>query len=306
MSKLRLVFFGSGPVAAESLELLAQEFDIEAVVTKPRPPHHRESFPVLDSTERLGLTVHTVSNKPELSALIASRPFESQVAVLIDFGIIVGQDAIDYFPKGIVNSHFSLLPQWRGADPITFAILNGQKETGVSLMLLVEKMDEGPLLAQSEVKIAPNETTPSLTEKLITVSDALLRTILPEWLENKIDAGDQLEVSILQDNTPTYSRKLTKEDGRIDWTKSAEAIEREIRAYIGWPKSYTQLAGKDIVITKARVSNESGESGKLEVREKQLVVYCGQGSLVLEQLKPAGKNEMTAEAFLAGYGDLLS
>lgn len=303
--KDKVIFFGSGPVAAKSLELLANNFDIEAVVTKPKPAHHRGSFPVLDVAEELKLNIHTVSSKTELSALIAAKPFTSQVGVLIDFGIIVAQDTIDYFPKGIVNSHFSLLPEWRGADPITFSILSGQKQTGVSLMLLVQKMDEGPLLGQSEVTIAPEETTATLTEKLIDISYGLLQIVIPRWLEGSVEAGDQLEVSILVDNTPTYSRKLTKEDGRIDWNKPAEVLEREIRAYKEWPKSYTTIAGKDVIITKAHVVDVNhGTPGDIDAQQDigLLMIDTAKGSLCIDNLKPAGKKEMTAKEFLSGYG----
>src|SRR3989344_3602452 len=162
----KLVFFGSGPVAAKSLRLLAQDFTIEAVITKPRLPHHRGAVPVLELAQKLKLPVYTASNKMELDELFDSLKFESEAAILIDFGIIISQKVIDYFPLGIINSHFSILPQWRGADPITFAVLSGQKATGVSLMLLVEKMDEGPLLAYSEYDMPAGITTPRLTDAL--------------------------------------------------------------------------------------------------------------------------------------------
>src|SRR5690349_4191168 len=129
-----ITFFGSGPVAAESLRLLAQSFTIEAVITKPRPAHHKGSVPVLELAEKLQIPVRTASTKSELDALFDSRPVKSRVAILIDFGIIVSQQVIDYFEYGIINSHFSLLPEWRGADPITFSILSGQPRTGISLM----------------------------------------------------------------------------------------------------------------------------------------------------------------------------
>src|SRR5215203_4291228 len=132
-----IVFFGSGPVAARSLELLAQNFEIEAVVTKPQPAHHKQPFPVLVVAKNLGLRIFTPSGRSELSELFSKRPVASQLGVVIDYGFIVNQDVIDYFPLGIVNSHFSLLPRWRGADPISFSILSGDAETGVSLMLIV-------------------------------------------------------------------------------------------------------------------------------------------------------------------------
>src|SRR5579884_3510995 len=140
-----IVFFGSGPVAAASLELLAPVFNIEAVVTKPKPPHHKGRFEVLELADRLNLKVLTASDQAQLSQLFQTKSLSSRLGLLIDFGIIVPKDVIDYFHLGIINSHFSLLPRWRGADPISFAILNGDKTTGVSLMLLVPALDEGPL-----------------------------------------------------------------------------------------------------------------------------------------------------------------
>src|SRR5579875_3987803 len=129
-----IVYFGAGPVAAKALRLLAQSFPIEAVITKPKPEHHKELPPVLAACHELGLhNVHTVANKAELSELFANHHFGSRAGVVIDFGIIIAQDVINAFELGIINSHFSLLPRWRGADPITFAILSGDEETGVSL-----------------------------------------------------------------------------------------------------------------------------------------------------------------------------
>jgi len=297
---LPVVFFGSGPVAAASLRLLNNNFTIEAVVTKPRPAHHKGSVPVIEVAEELSLPIHTVVNKRTLDELIASKPFTSQVGILIDFGIIVSQDAIDYFPLGIINSHFSLLPEWRGADPITFSILSGQKETGVSLMLLTAGMDEGPILAYAPYLLPPHITTPELTEKLIELSDALLQEVVPGYAAGAIVAKPQDESQEI-----TYSRKLTKSDGVIDWTKPAEQIEREVRAFIEWPKSSTVLAQRDVVITAAHVVHETGQPGTAVKLHKQLVVYCGKDALAIDKIKPAGKKEMTGQAFLAGYGNSL-
>jgi methionyl-tRNA formyltransferase len=300
MRKLKIVFFGSGPVAAKSLELLAKDFEIEAVVTKPKPEHHRGDFPVLRVSEKLKLKTYTITNKRELSELIATKPFLSDIGVLIDFGIIVAQDTIDYFKKGIINSHFSLLPQWRGADPIAFAILSGQEKTGVSLMVIDAGMDTGKIIAFKSLPISQNSTTPSLTEELIMLSDKLLKEFLPKYYSGLVRPRSQPHPA-----RTSYSRKLTKEDGNLDWTKPAAQLEREIRAYIEWPKSHTKLAGIDAIITRGYVSDNDGKPGKVEINDKQLFIYCGQGALVIEKLKPAGKNEMTSQAFLAGYGKLL-
>jgi methionyl-tRNA formyltransferase len=299
-----IVFFGTGPVAASSLRLLAEAFDIEAVVTKPRAGHHHGDVPVLSVAEDLGLPIVEVVNKKDVSDKVTAANFKSQVAVLVDFGIIVEQNVIDSFPLGIVNSHFSLLPQWRGADPITFAILSGQKKTGVSLMLLVAAMDEGPLLAIGEVDVQPEATTPILTEQLISLSDALLKDVLPKYLAGKVKGSPQEKIAetVGYSATPSYSRKLTKEDGILDFSKPAEQLEREIRAYQDWPKSRCMLGGHAVIVTKAHVEAGEGTPGTLWRGSHTLGIYCSKGILMLEAVKPAGKGEMPLAAFLNGYG----
>ncbi len=306
MKRPLIVFFGSGPVAARSLELLAEHADIEAVVTKPRPPHHRGDVPVLRLAERISLPVHTAENKRGLSDLFASRQFQSRIGIVIDFGIIINQDVIDAFPLGILNSHFSLLPEWRGADPITFSILSGQQRTGVSLMLINDKLDEGPLLSQATFDLPADITTPVLTEALIGLSDRSLRQILPLYLDGETIARPQEEVTIAGSRIPTYSHKLSKEDGILDFTKSAARLEREVRAYLEWPKSRTTLGGKEVVITEAYVEAGSGTPGTIWRAGKHFGFYTSEGILGVSRIKPAGKQTMPADAFLAGYSQLLA
>lgn len=299
-----IVFFGSGPVAAASLELLVKSFTIETVVTKPRPPHHHGDVPVLEVANRMGLPIIEASNKTELVDKITTKSLGSPVAVLIDFGIIVPQSVIDAFPLGIVNSHFSLLPEWRGADPITFAILSGQKQTGVSLMLLVEKMDEGPLLAQGDYDLEPNETTPSLTDNLVQLSYSLLAEVLPAYVAGSIQPVPQEIAAAASPNAlqVSYSRKLTKDDSILDWQKPAEQLEREIRAYQGWPKSRTKLGHIDVVVTRAHVVAADLAPGELQTSNKTLVIGTQHDALAIDELVPAGKKEMSVGAFMAGYG----
>lgn len=296
--KTPIVFFGSGPVAAESLRLLLSDFEVEAVITKPSTLQEMSAISE-------DLCVYAVKNKRELDELVDQKQFESPLGILIDFGIIVSRHVIEYFPKGIVNSHFSLLPEWRGADPITFSILSGQKQTGVSLMLLVEAMDEGPILGQGVYDIRDDETTPSLTEYLIKLSASLLETFIPKYLSGEIVPQPQ-DIAAEMMGIPsksTYSRKLTKEDGTLDWNKPAKQLEREVRAFIEWPKSRTTIAGIDVVIMSTKVvSYQIEPCGKFWVENKQLFVSCGKDSLEILRLKPAGKQEMSAQAFLAGYG----
>jgi len=301
--KTSIVFLGSGPVAAKSLELIQEYFSVEAVITKPTT--EREMSAVANKSP-----VRTVSTKKELDTLIDSSSFKSKVGVLIDFGIIVSQHTIDSFKKGIVNSHFSLLPELRGADPISFAILEGKQKTGVSLMMLVEAMDEGPLLAQAELELTGKETGPSLTADLIELSAKSLETVLPLWIEGEIDAGTQEDVTLLASKKATYTRKLTKSDGVINWSKSATEIDREIRAFIDWPKSRATIGDVECVITEAHVvPTNFGDPGDIEkslIEDKILAIQAGDGYLCIDGIKPAGKKEMDAVGFLNGYRSRLN
>ena len=286
------VFFGTGPVAARCLELLLEHTEIEAVVTKPRPAHHRGAMPVLDIAEQHGLPVVTARDKASLDTAIDAANFTSRYAVLIDFGIIVSRRVIDSFPLGIINSHFSLLPKLRGADPITWAIANGDATTGVSLMLIDQGMDTGKLLTQKTLHLADGETTPSLTEKLIVLSDELIKEYVPRYLDGSLVPKNQPHP-----DRATYSRKLTKADGIIDWTQPAAVVEQKIRAFIEWPQSRTTLGDVEVIITKAHAS---------EFYENELSIHCGDLKfLTIDALKPLGKKEMPARAFLAGYSSRL-
>ncbi len=290
-----IVFFGSGPVAAESLALLHNDFEIEAVITKPQPKHHKEPFPVIALANKLNLNIFTANSQKELSNLFDMNVFQSEVGVIIDHGIIIEQKVIDSFKFGIINSHFSLLPRWRGADPISFSILSGDKETGVSIMVIVDKLDEGALLKQQPINIDRTITTPELTNILIQLSHDLLTETVPLYLEDKLNPCPQSTENV------SYSHKLTKKDGILDWNKSADQLEREVRAYIGWPRSRASISNYEVVVTKAHAVQENGKTGTLSMDDNELGVFCNPGLLMIDNLIPSGKKEMSSQAFLNGY-----
>jgi len=293
----RIVFLGSGPVAARSLELLAESFVIEAVITKSTTEQ------MLRDVTPEGAPVLIANTKKELDLITQQSQFTSKIAIVIDYGVIISRESIERFPLGIINSHFSLLPEWRGADPITFSLLSGQTETGVSVMLINQALDEGDLLAQASYALSPSTTTPQLTQDLIELSNALLVEIVPSYLAGNVVPADQIAASIAPSKQPSYSRKLTKADGTLDFTKPAEILEREVRAFLEWPKSRTRIANRDVVITSTKVVDlQIGEAGTCVQHEKRLFVQATPGALEILALKPAGKKEMTAAAFLAGYG----
>lgn len=304
MNNETVVFFGAGPVAAKSLELLNKHFKIEAVITKGPANKKIKDYPVIAVAEDLKLNILYANNKNEVDG-VCKETFKSELGVLIDFGVIVSDETIKSFPRGIVNSHFSLLPEWRGADPITYSLLSGQKYTGVTLMLLSSGMDEGPIIGQEKLLIESEDTGISLTEKLISLSNEMLKNLLPKYINNSIQPVDQIEYAKINNHNlePTYSKKINKQDGKINWTKSAQEIEREIRAYQPWPKSYTKI-GDDLIITiiKAKISTAVElKPGEIHTTKNELFIGTKDGCIELLEVQPAGKNKMTVNDFLRGY-----
>ncbi len=304
MKSRPIVFFGSSQLSLSALKALATDFTIEAVITKPDTRLHGKTLspPLVVWAKTAKIPYFQPANAQQLETLMQKpQRFSSVVGVVIDYGIIIPNGVIAAFTKGLVNSHFSLLPQWRGADPIRAAILSGQTKTGVSLMLIEPELDAGHLLAQAELVIASSATAPSLTKQLLALNNRLLPATLIRYLAGKIIALPQST-----DQVPTYTRKLAKADGRIDWTKPAEHLEREVRAYQGWPGSSTRLATQMVSVTKVHTTSEHGPAGKIFTQNGQLGVYCGQAALIIDRLKPAGKREMKGSDWLHGHKQLIN
>lgn len=289
-----LIFFGSGPVAAASLKHVVENFGIDLVVTKKRPLHHKEPAPVEDYANSTGIEITFAESKQELLLLFQNLN-NCQLGLVIDYGVIIPSKVIHKFKYGIVNSHFSILPEWRGADPITFALLSGQNKTGVSLMLINEKMDEGELLSQKAIEINKSDDNQSLTNKLIETSNELIDNVLPVYLKKELALQPQQGVA-------TYSRKISKQDGFINWSKPASVIEREIRAFKDWPNSKSLFGKVSVIISQAQASNDNIPLGQIVISsDNTLLVGCGIGSLRVIKLKPLGKNEMDSKSFINGY-----
>lgn len=300
----QIIFFGNGPVASASLNGLITIFGAEAigmVVTKRRPAHHKDPAPVEVLSNEHGLSLSFADSRSELDTLIAKTAPASTLGIVVDFGVIIGQQTIDYFPHGIINGHFSLLPEWRGADPISFSILSGQAKTGVSLMLIDAGLDTGDILAIQELDISDYETTTSLTAKLIQLSTEMLAETIPSYLDGNVVPAPQDDFVI------TYSPKLSKNNSRLDFTKPAAVLGREVRAFNAWPKSKSTIGGIEVVVTIAKASAQKLPIGDYEVTtENTILIGCRVGCLEILELKPAGKQAMKTAAFLNGYGSRLN
>ncbi len=297
MSK-KLVFFGTENFSAYALEaLIDNDWSIAAVVTKPDSRSGRgrklQSPVVKEIAQKHSIDVLQPDTLKGFGPTL--EKYGCDIAVLSAYGKIVTFEILKLYDKGIINIHPSLLPLHRGASPIERTILDGDKVAGVSLMKLVQKMDAGPVYAQSKLSLTGNETAPELYESLGRLGSRLLIEKLPSIVDGSLASIEQ------DDELATYAPMIKKIDGVIDWNNDAEIIERQIRAYLRWPSNKTTLADKQITITRARLFEESGKPGSIFLSGDEIGVYCKDTSIVIEKLKPDGKREMTASEFLAGH-----
>jgi len=302
-----LIFFGNerlssgfSPTGAPTLQALIDNgYHIAAVIA-----HHEEAR----SRKKRPLEIEAVAHAHNIPVLLPERPadiiddiraFRADAAVLVAYGKIIPQSIIDVFPKGIINIHPSLLPQYRGPIPIEQAILDGVPETGVSIMQLVKAMDAGPVFAQEKIALTGKESKQELTEKLLALGGELLIQHLPVILEGNLTPTPQDE------SKATFCQLINKQDSILDFNLPAEQLERAIRAFAIWPQSRARLrindADFDIIITAAQAVKRTIPEGIAVVDNNQLFIGTAKGALSVTTLKVPGKNEMPIAAFIRGY-----
>jgi methionyl-tRNA formyltransferase len=221
--------------------------------------------------------------------------FAPEVCVVTAYGKILPGEVLAVPPKGCVNVHASLLPRFRGAAPIQWAIAEGDPRTGVCLMRMDEGMDTGPVLACAEVEIAPDETFPSLHDKLAQLGHQLLLSELPRYLRGELVPTPQPSAGVV------LAPMIRKEDGRLDFRRPAIELERRLRAFTPWPGAFCDFAGGLLKVRRARAAQGRGEPGTvLSAGPEGLEVACASGSLVITELQPEGRRAMSAAEFLAG------
>lgn len=234
--------------------------------------------------------------RKEPDAIRALEEWAPDVIVVAAYGQILPAHVLEIPEFGCINVHASLLPAYRGASPITAAILDGLEETGVSIMLMDEGMDTGPVLAQATQAIRPSDTTATLSQRLAEQGAELLVDLLPDWLAGAVAPVPQDELP----GVPTICRLVKKQDGLIDWTRPATQIERMTRAYQPWPSAYTFWAGQNFRILAAQVRPGAAAPGLVVKTEEGPAVGTGDGLLLLKEVQPAGKRPMPVSSFLHG------
>lgn len=299
-----IVFFGTEDFSARFLTALIDEgYDIRAVVTKPDSRKGRGQKVVEPLVKTIALERSITVWQPQKLADITDdiKALGDVAGVLVAYGKIIPESTIRLFTPGIINVHPSLLPRYRGPSPIEAAILHGDTETGVSIMQLAKAMDAGPVYSQITVPLTGNETKSNLYALLGSRAESQLLETLPLILEGSLQPTAQDE------SQATYCQLIRKTDGRLDWHKPAVELEREIRAYAGWPKSHTELADTPVAITRAQVANIGpAKPGELVVEKTRLFIGTSTDWLEILALQPGGKKEMPVSAFLSGYRDKLA
>jgi methionyl-tRNA formyltransferase len=300
MSRPRIVFMGTPEFAVPSLAALFEVGEVVAVVTQPDKPKGRGQAlaisPVKAFAQERGVPVLQPAKlrTPPFSEEL--RKLAPDVCVVTAYGKILPKDVLEAPAHGCLNVHASLLPRFRGAAPIQWAIASGDAETGVSLMVMDEGLDTGPVLAEKRLPIVPDETSATLHDKLSKLGGELLREFLPTYLRGELKPVPQPAEGVV------LAPLIQKEDGRLDFTRAAVEWVRRVRAFTPWPGTYTTLEGKLLKVHRVRVGEGRGEPGTvLSASAQGLEVACREGSLVLVEVQPEGKRVMKAGEFLSGH-----
>ena len=247
--------------------------------------HTRQPFAIAKRAEKLGIPIYYTKNNAEINEIIAK--YQPEIGVLSAFGKIIKDETIAAFPRGILNIHPSLLPKYRGTTPIESALLNNDKETGVSVMRLAHDMDAGNILAQESIQITPETTKQTLYESLATTGAKLLIAALPGALAGKTNEKTQ------DDSAATFTKPLDKSMSQLDLAKPAQTLWNEIRAFAGFPKSKTTILNTPCTITEAHISDKA---------ETAIDLLCSDGKyLIIDRLIPENSKPMDAKSFLNGH-----
>lgn len=301
---MRIVFMGTPDFSVPALKALVEAgHEVAAVVTQPDRPRGRgkelQMTPVKVQALAYGIPVYQPEKVKDPAFVEILRNLQPEVIVVIAFGQILSRDLLDLPPYGCINIHASLLPKYRGAAPIQWAVIDGEKETGVTTMMMDVGLDTGDMLEKTVIPLDPKETGGSLFDKLSQAGGPLILSTL-----EKLKAGTAVRTP-QTDEDSTYAKMLTKSLGQIDWSMETAAIERLIRGLNPWPSAYTFVHGKTLKIWDADVLKESSDGAApgqiIRTDPHSLIVAAGEALLSIQELQLEGKKRMDVETFLRGY-----
>jgi len=305
---MRIVFIGAGEIGVPTLQVLlrSSEHQLTGVVTQLDKPVGRtqciEPTPIKRALAGSRVPILQPERIKDRQAIEEIRALQPDAIVVMAYGQILPREVLKIPSIACLNLHASLLPRWRGAAPIQAAIAAGDSETGVTVMYMAEGLDTGDVLLRRKTDILPTDTGGSLHDRLAQVAPAAL-------LETLQMLAKRNAPRIPQDNAlATYAPKLTRDDGKIDWSEPAEIIERKIRAFNPWPGAFTEIASRrtrKLKIFSAEIVDLSAKPGEFLRSEKELIVAAGKNALSLNEVQPEGKRRMDAAAFLRGHTSIL-
>jgi len=306
MTALRIIFMGTAELSCASLEALVRDprFHIVAVVTQPNRPKGRDlksqPSPVKSLALKLGLPVLQPARARDEPFVAELRELKPDLIVVVAFGQILPPAILDLPRFGSLNVHTSLLPKYRGAAPIQWAIANGDTETGVTIMKMDAGLDTGPIISQRRTAILPADDSAGLHDRLARLGAELLVQTIPDYVAGKTQPVSQPSEGM------SYAAKIKKEDGRIDWNRPAQVIWNRLRAFMPWPGAFTCLPDSPkpqlLKIWKAEVVEQSGGAGEILAADKTgILVGCGDKALRILELQREGGKRLNPEQFLAGH-----
>jgi methionyl-tRNA formyltransferase len=306
MSQLRIIFMGTAELACASLLALVRQkdFAVVAVVTQPDRPKGRElkltPSPVKEVALLAGLPVLQPERARRETFVQELREFQPDLIVVAAYGQILPQTILELPRFGCLNVHTSLLPKYRGAAPIQWAILNGDAETGITIMKMDAGLDTGDILSQQTTPIHAEDNSQTLHDRLAELGATLLIQTIRDYVAGKITPRPQSSEGV------SHARKITRENGQLDWTKPAPELLNRLRAFTPWPGVFTHLSAQPrphtLKIWQAEVADQSGRPGEILSADKSgIVVACGEHSLRILRLQREGGRRMTAQDFLAGH-----
>jgi len=295
---MRIVFFGTPAFAVPALTaLLHSDEEVIAVVTQPDKRKGRDRLPATSPVKELALQHNCMVLQPptlkDPSFLEEISIMKPEIIIVVAYGKILPHRILKLPPRGCINVHASLLPKYRGAAPVQWAIINGEKKTGITTMYMDEGLDTGDILLQEETTIEDDDTAETLGKRLADLGAALLMKTIQNIKDHSLQR-------IPQTGTPNYAPPLKKEDGKITWSKTAAEISNMVRGMYPWPCAYCYLKNERIKITRVRASRGSGIAGRIEQAGEELVIGTGEGFITIIELQPEGKRLMAARDFLRG------
>lgn len=294
--KMKIVFMGTPDFAVKALEALAARHEVVCVYTREPQEAGRgkklTKSPVHEFAEAHGILVRTPKTLRSAEAQAELKALQADISVVAAYGLILPQAVIEAFPLGCINIHGSLLPRWRGAAPIQRAIEAGDNESGITIMKVVEKLDAGDMLLKGSVPITAETTGETLHDAMAGLGAELIVKALDNWQNLHAEPQDERLV--------TYAAKIDKAESRLDFSMPAEVLERKIRAFNPYPAVYFEYGGERYKILRARVVDETGETGAILDGAGRLVIACGDKALEVTEIQRQGKKKMPTEELLRG------